>query len=356
MTNVGKGLKASLPTTSLWSVRRSSRAGFSRWHPQVAPAMATDGAHNHNRGAEIECVYIPGDDRGTLCVSSQVGCTLTCSFCHTGTQRLVRNLSTAEIVAQLVVARDALGDFTGQMPGKDGGEPGRWSPTSCSWGMASRSTSRRGDRCHRGDVGSGRPRALAAAPSRSRPRAWCRRSSGWGWKPTPCWRLSLHAVRDDLRDELVPLKPQIPDRPVARRLPELSGLSNARRITFEYVMLNGRQRFGRRCPRPGAAAQGHPAKINLIPFNPWPGSKYECSDWERIALLRDRLHRRLRLRRCAPRAGVTSWRLRPAQERDREAARPRPADARRGHGRRGRLRRSGRLILLSPPRSRGEGL
>ncbi|MET0367561.1 MAG: 23S rRNA (adenine(2503)-C(2))-methyltransferase RlmN, partial [Methylobacterium sp.] len=113
MTNVGKGLKAELAQHFTLErpevvTRQVSRDGTRKWLIRMAPTNAQE----HNRGAEIECVYIPGPDRGTLCVSSQVGCTLTCSFCHTGTQRLVRNLSSAEIVQQLVVARDELGDWT----------------------------------------------------------------------------------------------------------------------------------------------------------------------------------------------------------------------------------------------------
>jgi 23S rRNA (adenine2503-C2)-methyltransferase len=117
MTNVGKGLKADLARAYTLErpevvTEQVSRDGTRKWLLRMAPT----GKHDHNRGAQIECVYIPGRGRGTLCVSSQVGCTLTCSFCHTGTQRLVRNLTAAEITAQVVVARDRLNDWVGQNP------------------------------------------------------------------------------------------------------------------------------------------------------------------------------------------------------------------------------------------------
>ena len=283
MTNVGKGLKAQLADHFTLDrpevvTEQVSRDGTRKWLLRMAPT----GAHDHNRGAEIECVYIPGDDRGTLCVSSQVGCTLTCSFCHTGTQRLVRNLSTAEIVAQLVVARDALGDFTGQMPGKDGGEPGRLVTNIVFMGM--------GEPLYNLDavidaiavmsdqegLGLSR-RRITVSTSGVVPQI-----ERLGLDANAMLAISLHAVRDDLRNELVPLNRKYPIAQLLDACRNYPGLSNARRITFEYVMLKGVNDSDADARALVRLLKGIPAKINLIPFNPWPGSKYECSDWERI--------------------------------------------------------------------------
>ena len=283
MTNVGKGLKAQLAQHFTLDrpevvTEQVSRDGTRKWLLRMAPT----GAHDHNRGAEIECVYIPGDDRGTLCVSSQVGCTLTCSFCHTGTQRLVRNLSTAEIVAQLVVARDALGDFTGQMPGKDGGEAGRLVTNIVFMGM--------GEPLYNLDavidaiavmsdqegLGLSR-RRITVSTSGVVPQI-----ERLGLEANAMLAISLHAVRDELRDELVPLNRKYPIAQLLDACRNYPGLSNARRITFEYVMLKGVNDSDADARALVRLLKGIPAKINLIPFNPWPGSKYECSDWERI--------------------------------------------------------------------------
>ncbi|CAO4183218.1 23S rRNA (adenine(2503)-C(2))-methyltransferase RlmN [Methylorubrum aminovorans] len=283
MTNVGKGLKAQLADHFTLErpevvTEQVSRDGTRKWLLRMAPT----GAHDHNRGAEIECVYIPGDDRGTLCVSSQVGCTLTCSFCHTGTQRLVRNLSTAEIVSQVVVARDALGDFTGQMPGKDGGEAGRLVTNIVFMGM--------GEPLYNLDAVID----AIAVMSDQEGLALSRRritvsTSGvvpqierLGLEANAMLAISLHAVRDDLRDELVPLNRKYPIAQLLDACRNYPGLSNARRITFEYVMLKGVNDSDADARALVRLLKGIPAKINLIPFNPWPGSKYECSDWERI--------------------------------------------------------------------------
>ena len=283
MTNVGKGLKAQLADHFTLErpevvTEQVSRDGTRKWLLRMAPT----GAHDHNRGAEIECVYIPGDDRGTLCVSSQVGCTLTCSFCHTGTQRLVRNLSTAEIVSQLVVARDALGDFTGQMPGKDGGEAGRLVTNIVFMGM--------GEPLYNLDAVID----AIAVMSDQEGLALSRRritvsTSGvvpqierLGLEANAMLAISLHAVRDDLRDELVPLNRKYPIAQLLDACRNYPGLSNARRITFEYVMLKGVNDSDADARALVRLLKGIPAKINLIPFNPWPGSKYECSDRERI--------------------------------------------------------------------------
>ncbi|GJD42937.1 Dual-specificity RNA methyltransferase RlmN [Methylobacterium cerastii] len=286
MTNVGKALRAQLAEAYTLDrpevvSQQVSRDGTRKWLLRMAPT----GRHDHNRGAEIECVYIPGPDRGTLCVSSQVGCTLTCSFCHTGTQRLVRNLSAAEITAQLVVARDALGDWPGLIPSRDasgGGEVGRLVTNIVFMGM--------------GEPLYNLENVVDAVATMSDPEglALSRRritvsTSGvvpqirrLGEEAHAMLAISLHAVRDELRDELVPLNRKYPIAELMRACREYPGLTNARRITFEYVMLKGVNDTDGDARELVRLLKGIPAKINLIPFNPWPGSKYECSDWERI--------------------------------------------------------------------------
>ena len=292
MTNVGKGLKAQLAQHFTLDrpevvTEQVSRDGTRKWLLRMAPT----GAHDHNRGAEIECVYIPGDDRGTLCVSSQVGCTLTCSFCHTGTQRLVRNLSTAEIVAQLVVARDALGDFTGQMPGKDGGEAGRLVTNIVFMGM--------GEPLYNLDavidaiavmsdqegLGLSR-RRITVSTSGVVPQI-----ERLGLEANAMLAISLHAVRDELRDELVPLNRKYPIAQLLDACRNYPGLSNARRITFEYVMLKGVNDSDADARALVRLLKGIPAKINLIPFNPWPGAPYECSTDEDIEAFAEIINR-----------------------------------------------------------------
>lgn len=286
MTNVGKGLKAELAQHFTLErpevvTRQVSRDGTRKWLIRMAPTNAQE----HNRGAEIECVYIPGPDRGTLCVSSQVGCTLTCSFCHTGTQRLVRNLSSAEIVQQLVVARDELGDWTGQMPSRDAGgagEVGRLVTNIVFMGMGEplynfdAVVDAVGVMSDQEGLGLSR-RRITVSTSGVVPQI-----PRLGAEANAMLAISLHAVRDDLRDELVPLNRKYPIRDLLAACRTYPGLNNARRITFEYVMLKGVNDSDADARELVRLLKGIPAKINLIPFNPWPGSRYECSDWERI--------------------------------------------------------------------------
>jgi 23S rRNA (adenine2503-C2)-methyltransferase len=238
----------------------------------------------------IECVYIPENDRGTLCVSSQVGCTLNCSFCHTGTQRLVRNLTPGEIVGQIMVARDRLGDFLGAERAIGPGLPTE------------------GDRCVSNIVmmGMGEPLynfenvrdALLVTMdgdglSLSRRRITLSTSgvipniARTGAEIGCMLAISLHAVRDDLRNELVPLNRKYPIRELLDACRNYPGVSNARRITFEYVMLKGVNDSLSEAKELVRLLKGIPAKINLIPFNPWPGSQYECSDFEQIEKFSD---------------------------------------------------------------------
>jgi 23S rRNA (adenine2503-C2)-methyltransferase len=233
---------------------------------------------------EVECVYIPDTERGTLCVSSQVGCTLNCSFCHTGTQRLVRNLTAGEIVGQVLAARDKLGDWPGGVRPTDGVVP-------------------TGDRCVTNIVmmGMGEPLynfeavrdALLIVSDGDGIGISKRRitlsTSGVvpmieraGAEIGCMLAISLHAVRDDLRNELVPLNRKYPIKELLQACRNYPGASNAKRITFEYVMLKDVNDSIEDAKSLVRLLKGIPAKINLIPFNPWPGSRYECSDWEQI--------------------------------------------------------------------------
>ena len=236
------------------------------------------------RPHEVECVYIPDTERGTLCVSSQVGCTLTCSFCHTGTQRFVRNLTSDEIVGQVMVARDRLGDW-----------PGGTRPTD--------SVIPSGDRCVTNIVlmGMGEPlynldsvrdallivqdgegigiskRRITLSTSGVVPMI-----ARVGAEIGCMLAVSLHATNDELRNQLVPLNRKYPIAQLLEACRNYPGVSNARRITFEYVMLKAVNDSIEDAKALVRLLKGIPAKINLIPFNPWPGSKYECSDWEQI--------------------------------------------------------------------------
>jgi 23S rRNA (adenine2503-C2)-methyltransferase len=233
----------------------------------------------------VECVYIPQSDRGTLCVSSQVGCTLNCSFCHTGTQRLVRNLTAGEILGQLLIARDRLGDWPGRAP-LDGAvvptDGGRLVSNIVMMGM--------GEPLY--NLEAVRDALLIAADNDGlclSKRKITLSTSGVVPNIARCGEeigvmlaISLHAVRDDLRNELVPLNRKYNIRDLLDACRTYPGLSNARRITFEYVMLKGINDSLADARELVRLLKGIPAKINLIPFNPWPGSRYECSDWEQI--------------------------------------------------------------------------
>jgi 23S rRNA (adenine2503-C2)-methyltransferase len=236
------------------------------------------------RPHEVECVYIPDSERGTLCVSSQVGCTLTCTFCHTGTQRLVRNLTAGEIAGQVMAARDRLGDWPGGTRPSDGVIP-------------------TGDRCVTNIVmmGMGEPLynldavrdALLIVSDNEGIGISKRRitlsTSGVvpnierAGREIGCMlAISLHAVRDELRNELVPLNRKYPIAELLEACRNYPGASNAKRITFEYVMLKDVNDSIEDAKALVRLLKGIPAKINLIPFNPWPGTRYECSDWEQI--------------------------------------------------------------------------
>ncbi len=257
-----------------------SADGTRKWLLRMPPA------HSLDKGAEIECVYIPEAHRGTLCVSSQVGCTLNCTFCHTGTMPLVRNLTAAEIVGQVLVARARLGDFPGGAAPTDGlvpsGERVRAVSNVVFMGMGEPLYNFDAVRdaiavLTDGDGLSLSKRRITVSTSGVAPEM-----GRLGAECGTMLAVSLHATNNPLRDKLVPLNRKYPIEQLLRACRDYPGASNARRITFEYVMLKGVNDTPAEAKALVRMLKGLPAKINLIPFNPWPGSPYECSDWETI--------------------------------------------------------------------------
>ncbi len=284
MTSVSKELRTALESHFTLDrpevvAEQVSADGTRKW------LLRLPGEHEGERPHEVECVYIPDTGRATLCVSSQVGCTLTCSFCHTGTQRLVRNLTAGEIVGQVMVARDRLGDWPGGAPPEGAIVPtdgGRFVTNIVMMGM--------GEPLYNFDAvrdallvvqdGDGigiSKRRITLSTSGVVPNI-----ARAGAEIGTMLAISLHAVRDDLRNELVPLNRKYPIAELLDACRNYPGVSNARRITFEYVMLKGVNDSLDDAKKLVKLLKGIPAKINLIPFNPWPGSQYECSDWEQI--------------------------------------------------------------------------
>jgi 23S rRNA (adenine2503-C2)-methyltransferase len=234
------------------------------------------------RTHDVECVYIPETDRGTLCVSSQVGCTLNCSFCHTGTQRLVRNLTPGEIVGQVVLARDRLNDWQ-RAAAPAGTEPEkRLVSNVVMMGMGEPLYNFEAVRDALNVVADGEGLSISKRRITLSTSGVVPNIVRAGEEIGAMLAVSLHAVTDELRNELVPLNRKYPLRALLDACRNYPGLSNARRITFEYVMLKGVNDSLADARALLRLVKGIPAKINLIPFNPWPGSKHECSDWEQI--------------------------------------------------------------------------
>jgi 23S rRNA (adenine2503-C2)-methyltransferase len=237
------------------------------------------------RAPEIETVYIPEADRGTLCISSQVGCTLTCTFCHTGTQRLVRNLTAGEIVGQILLARDRLGEWPGAAaPADTQGLPQaeRKITNIVLMGMGEPlynfdNVKQAMEIASDGEGLSVSKRRITLSTSGVVPMI-----TRAGAEMGVMLAISLHAVRDELRDLLVPINKKYPIAELMGACRTYPGLSNARRITFEYVMLKGVNDSIADARALVKLVAGIPAKINLIPFNAWPGAPYECSDWSQI--------------------------------------------------------------------------
>ncbi len=269
MSNIAKPMQAKLAQH------------FTLARPEIsARQISVDGTRKYlirmDSGAEVESVFIPDVSKtGALCVSSQVGCTLTCKFCHTGTQRLVRNLTAREILLQIIVARDDLDEWPTQQESRKltnivfmgMGEPLYNTDNVCdSIDTMSDETG----------LSIGRRRVTVS-------------TSGvvpdivsMGGRTKAMLAISLHAANDELRTSIMPINKKYPLAELMQACRDYPTLSNAKRITFEYVMLKGINDTPKHARELITLLQGIPAKVNLIPFNPWPGSEYECSDWEVI--------------------------------------------------------------------------
>ena len=239
-------------------------------------------------GHEVETVYIPEADRGTLCISSQVGCTLTCSFCHTGTQKLVRNLTAAEIIGQVLVARDDLGEWPEQGAPKN---ETRLLSNIVLMGM--------GEPLYNFDNVRDAMK-IAMDPegiSLSRRRITLSTSGvvpeiAKTAQEIGCQlAISFHATTDEVRDKLVPINKKWNLTELLDALRTYPKVSNSERITFEYVMLKDVNDTDEDARRLVKLIKGIPAKINLIPFNEWPGSPYVRSDWSRIEAFADIIYK-----------------------------------------------------------------
>ncbi|MBY7649741.1 MAG: 23S rRNA (adenine(2503)-C(2))-methyltransferase RlmN [Candidatus Liberibacter europaeus] len=276
---------------------------FSISYPEIVEdKVSSDGTHKwllrfpsrcSSGPVDIETVYIPEESRGTLCVSSQVGCSLTCSFCYTGTQKLVRNLTAEEIIMQILLVRNILGDFAGSKNVTDMVVPlvGRKVSNIVMMGMGE-------PLCNFENV----KQALLIA-SDSMGLSFSKRritlsTSGFvpniprvGSEIGVMLAISLHAVNNDLRNVLVPINKKYPIENLIAACRNYPGVSNARRITFEYVMLKGINDSPRDAIELVKLLNGIPAKINLIPFNPWPGSNYICSEWKDIEIFSEIIKR-----------------------------------------------------------------
>jgi len=226
-------------------------------------------------GIEFETVYIPEAERGTLCVSSQVGCTLNCRFCHTGTQKLVRNLTSDEIVGQLLVARDSLCDWPSTAPG-------RKVTNVVMMGMGEPLYNFDNVKAALAIVTDGDGLALSKRRVTLSTAGVVPMIERAGAEIGSALAISLHAVNDELRDVIVPINKKYPLKELMAAVKAYPGASNSRRITFEYVMLKGVNDSLAEARALVRLLAGIPAKINLIPFNPWPGAPYECSDWSQI--------------------------------------------------------------------------
>ncbi|MEM1298342.1 MAG: 23S rRNA (adenine(2503)-C(2))-methyltransferase RlmN [Pseudomonadota bacterium] len=269
MTNLSKGFRADLA------------AAYDVGRPEVITRqISEDGTRKYllriAGGHEVEAVYIPEEDRGTLCVSSQVGCTLTCPFCHTGTQKLVRNLETSEVVGQILVCRDDLGEWGHEATQK------RRLTNIVLMGMGEPLYNTENVRDAMRIVMDGEGLSLSRRRITLSTSGVVPEIGRWGAEAETLLAISLHATTDDLRNTLVPINRKFPIENLMEACRAYPRLSNAERITFEYVMLKGVNDTDADAKRLVKLIRGIPAKINLIPFNAWPGSIYERSDWDRI--------------------------------------------------------------------------
>ncbi|MEL6245057.1 MAG: 23S rRNA (adenine(2503)-C(2))-methyltransferase RlmN [Pseudomonadota bacterium] len=278
MTDIAKELRATLETRFTLArpeitEHKVSVDGTQKWLTRFGPSV------------EGESVFIPDVGKaGALCVSSQVGCTLNCTFCHTGTQKLVRNLTAQEIVAQVLIARDALDEWPSS-------NENRRLTNIVFMGMGEPlynldNVAEAIDTISDGDgVAIGR-RRITVSTAGVAPKI-----PELGERTGAMLAISLHAVRNDLRDEIVPINRKYDLQTLFEAIRAYPDLGNSKRVTFEYVMLKGINDSLAEARDLVKLLKGVPSKINLIPFNPWPGAPYECSDWETIEAFADVLNR-----------------------------------------------------------------
>jgi 23S rRNA (adenine2503-C2)-methyltransferase len=279
MTNLAKDYRALLADNFVLAI------------PQVVTReVSEDGTRKYlvriAGGHEVEVVYIPETDRGTLCVSSQVGCTLTCSFCHTGTQKLVRNLTAGEIVGQIMVARDDLNEWPA--PGQGTGDSGpRRLSNIVLMGMGEPlynfENVRDAMKIAMDPEGISLSRRRITLSTSGVVPEIARTATEIGCMLA----ISFHGTTDEIRSKLVPINKRWPIAVLVEALREYPKVSNSERITFEYVMLKDVNDSDEDARRLIKLIEGIPAKINLIPFNEWPGAPYERSDWSRIKAFAD---------------------------------------------------------------------
>lgn len=281
MTNLAKDYRAMLADTFVIELpevvtRQVSDDGTRKYLVRIA------GGH------EVEVVYIPETDRGTLCISSQVGCTLTCSFCHTGTQKLVRNLTAAEIVGQIMVARDDLGEWPEQGAPKD---ETRLLSNIVLMGMGEPlynfENVRDAMKIAMDPEGISLSRRRITLSTSGVVPEIARTAQEIGCQLA----ISFHATTDEVRDRLVPINKRWPIADLLDALRDYPKVSNSERITFEYVMLDGVNDSDEDAQRLIKLIKGIPAKINLIPFNEWPGAPYKRSSNNRIRKFADIIYK-----------------------------------------------------------------
>lgn len=274
MTNIAKPLREKLD------------AAFTLDRPEIVERLiSVDGTRKYlirmSPGVEVESVFIPDVSKtGALCVSSQVGCTLTCTFCHTGTQRLVRNLTAREIVLQVIIARDDLGEWPTTQENRK-----LTNIVFMGMGEPLYNTDNVGDSldtiCDPEGLGIGR-RRITVSTSGVVPEI-----GPMGERTSAALAISLHAANDELRSQIMPINKKYPLKDLMQACRDYPGLSNSRRITFEYVMLKGINDQPWHAKQLIKLLRGIPCKVNLIPFNPWPGSDYVCSDADTIKSFSD---------------------------------------------------------------------
>ena len=274
MTNIAKKLRNDLEEK------------FSLERPKIIEKqVSNDGTRKYliqmSQGVEVETVFIPDVSKtGALCVSSQVGCTLTCKFCHTGTQKLVRNLTSQEIVLQVIAARDDLNEWPTTQENRK-----LTNVVFMGMGEPLYNSEQVGNSldiiCDPEGISIGR-RRITISTSGIVPEI-----GPIGSRTSAMLAISLHAANDELREKIMPINRKYPLKELMQACRNYPGLSNSKRITFEYVMLKGINDKPKHAKQLINLLKGIPSKVNLIPFNPWPGSDFECSDWATIESFAD---------------------------------------------------------------------